>query len=92
MLPCTLYFYPNGVPFLLHSPSLSVPHIHLPRAVLSKRKLAIASEVSAAVTSSQFSVYTTAFHFKAMALNLWVLRWIKPQFHVLGSNTVCLLL
>lgn len=48
---------------LLFSYTLSVPHIHLPRAVLSKR-LAIASEVNATVTSSQFSIYSPAFHFQ----------------------------
>ena len=85
VLLCTLHFYSNAAPFLLHSLSLSVSCIHLPRAVLSKRKLTIASEVNATVTSSPFSILPFFFktHFKAMALNLWALRWIKPQPHVL---------
>lgn len=44
--------------------SLSVSHIHLQRAVLSKRKLTVASEVNATVTSSQFSIHSTAFCFQ----------------------------
>lgn len=43
---------------------LSEPHTHLPRAVLSKRRLTIASEVNATVTSNQFSIYSPAFRFQ----------------------------
>lgn len=60
-----LAFLPEWCSFSLTlSFSLSGSHIHLQRAVLSKRKLTIASEVNATVTSSQFSIHSTAFCFQ----------------------------